>query len=93
MTTNTTNSAKKLIFVLIGSIFISELLIMIAFALLPPIPESIEALLDASCLSILCAPFIYLFVFRPMSRQISLQKKLKHNYAWLLPLLKHMMPL
>jgi len=66
-----TSSAKRLIFVLIGSIFVCELLIMVVFAMLPPFPVGIEMLLDATALSILSFPFLYFFAFRPITNYIS----------------------
>jgi len=79
MISNSTNSTKKLIFVLIGSIFIGELLIMIAFTIFPPLPNWIENLLDPALLSIFCAPLLYFFVFRPMTRHITEQKQTENQ--------------
>ena len=77
MNKNIYTSPKKLISVLIGSIFISELLIMFAFSLLPQIPHNIEALLDATLISTLATPFLYFFVFRPMTKHIAKQKEIE----------------
>lgn len=77
MTTHFINSAKKLVLVLIGSIFLSELLIMAAFAMLPPIPTNIEAVLDATLISLFTTPFLYYFVFRPMTNHIDKQKQIE----------------
>ncbi len=71
MATNSYNSAKKQILILIGSIYIGELLIMVAFAVLPKLPEWIETIVDPTILSIFCAPILYLNVFRPTTRRIS----------------------
>jgi diguanylate cyclase (GGDEF)-like protein/PAS domain S-box-containing protein len=74
MIINSENPTKKLIFVLVSSIFISELLIMVAFALLPNLPIWIEAFIDATVLSIFCFPLLFYFVFRPMTKHIADQK-------------------
>lgn len=47
---------------------------MVAFRLLPPIPEWIENLLDASILAALLFPALYYLVFRPLTRSIEQQK-------------------
>jgi diguanylate cyclase (GGDEF)-like protein/PAS domain S-box-containing protein len=70
-----TGSAKKLIFVLIGSIFIGELLIHVALSTLPTLPNWIESLLDPTFLSIFCFPLLYFYVFLPMASHISEQNQ------------------
>jgi len=75
MIANSTNPTKKLIFVLVCSIFIGELLIMVAFALLPTLPTWIEAVVDPTVLSIFCFPILYYFVFRPMTKHIAEQEE------------------
>lgn len=66
-----TNPGIRLMVVLTCCIFAGELMIMVAFTALPAMSPKLEALLDATLLSLLCAPFIYFFVFSPMSRSIS----------------------
>jgi PAS domain S-box-containing protein len=61
----------RLIVVLITSIFLGELLIMLAFAALPSISPWTEAIIDAVLISIFCGPIVYIFVFRPMKGHIS----------------------
>jgi len=73
------DSAKKLIFTLIALIFIGELLIMLAFAMLPTLPLWLENILDPTLLSIFCSPILYFFVFRPMTRHISQQRKTENQ--------------
>jgi diguanylate cyclase (GGDEF)-like protein/PAS domain S-box-containing protein len=73
------DSAKKLVFILIALIFIGELLIMLAFSILPPLPVWLENLLDPTLLSIFCSPLLYAFVFRPMTRHISEQRKTENQ--------------
>ncbi len=72
-----TNSIVHMILVIVTSIFASELLIMAFFASVPPISPWIESLIDAALLSMLCAPTLYLLVFRPMTRQIEETMKTK----------------
>ncbi len=66
-----THSAKRLTLILICSIFATEALIMLAFEYLPPLPAWLETLIDATALSLLSAPSIYFFAFRPLSKNIS----------------------
>ncbi len=71
---NKSNSIKYLLLTLTTSIFISETLVMLLIDMLPPLLKWQESLLDATLLSILVFPAIYLFAFRPLKIQIA-------NYA------------
>ena len=53
------------------SIFFIEAAEMIVLALLPPIPDKAEVLLDASVLTILIFPILYLYFFKPMTLNIA----------------------
>lgn len=64
-------SVKMLLIVLIGSVFIIEALLMFAFNLAPPLSKTVEALLDASLLSLLLFPIFYYLIFRPLIRNIA----------------------
>jgi diguanylate cyclase (GGDEF)-like protein/PAS domain S-box-containing protein len=59
-----------LVAVLCVAIFVIELLLMVVFRLLPPLPGMMEDILDASLLTLLLVPVVYFFIFRPMMRQI-----------------------
>ncbi|MCX7172694.1 MAG: EAL domain-containing protein [Proteobacteria bacterium] len=61
----------RLILVLVGSIFVGELLIMLIFAALPPISPWLESFIDAGLISLFSTPILYFFVFRPMTRNIA----------------------
>lgn len=67
-------SAKRLILVLVCSIFLSEILIMASLAFFPPMSLSIEALLDAILLVFLNVPVLYLFVFNPLVGSVTALK-------------------
>ncbi len=47
-----------------------EVLEIFVFAALPPLPEGVEALLDALLLTIVATPFLYLLLVRPLSEEI-----------------------
>lgn len=78
-----TYSVKRLSLVLISSIFISEALIMLAFDFLPPLPLWVQSLLDATALSLLSAPFLYVYAFLPLNNKISelrrSEEELRHH--------------
>jgi PAS domain-containing protein len=52
------------------AIFVAELLIMFFLPLLPPIPVAFGAFLDALLLTLIAAPVLYFFLFRPLVLQI-----------------------
>ena len=56
--------------ILVFSIFFSEAVIMLMFSLFLKLPNWQEAILDASCLSILIFPVIYLVLVRPLKKNI-----------------------
>ncbi len=60
----------RLIVITMGSVFVSEALVMFLLYLLPPLPIHLEAVLDAFLLSILCFPILYVLLFRPMILQM-----------------------
>jgi signal transduction histidine kinase len=49
------------------SIFVIEVLVMFIFTILPKLPDIVEPFVDASLLSILVAPVLYHFLYRPLS--------------------------
>ncbi len=64
------NVAWRLILVLVCAIFTGEGLIMLAFTQMPRMQPWVEALVDASALSIYCLPLLYFLVFRPITKYI-----------------------
>ncbi len=54
-----------------ASIFTVELLIMIVFLILPPLPPLIEPIVDSTSLIVLIAPVLYFFSYRPLTRAIA----------------------
>lgn len=63
-------SIKYLLLILMGSIFISETLVMMFIQVLPPLLSWQENLLDATLLSCMVFPATYLLAFRPLKTQI-----------------------
>ncbi|OIR16336.1 autoinducer 2 sensor kinase/phosphatase LuxQ [mine drainage metagenome] len=59
-------SPKRLLAILIISVFAAELLIMSVLSLFEPIPEWVENSLDAFLLVVLVSPMLYFWVFRPL---------------------------
>ena len=68
-------SVKRLLLVLTGSVFLTELAVMMLVDLLPPLPKAPIFLLDAMLLSVLIFPVFYFLVFRPLVQNIA---ELKH---------------
>ena len=64
-------SVRRLLIVLIGSVFFIEAFLMAVLALLPPMSETLAALLDAAMLSLLLFPIFYYLIFRPLVRNIA----------------------
>ena len=60
-----------LIIITTASIFFVESAEMIILSLLPPIPEKVEVLLDASILTILIFPMLYFYFFKPLTLNIA----------------------
>lgn len=59
-----------LFLIAVGLIFFAEFVVMILLSLLPKSEPVIEGLLDASLLSIIIVPALYLFVYRPLKANI-----------------------
>jgi diguanylate cyclase (GGDEF)-like protein/PAS domain S-box-containing protein len=68
------HSALYFFCVLAASIFITETIIMLIFAMLAPLPTREEALLDAALLLTFNFPVLYFTVFRPLSSYIAESK-------------------
>ncbi|MEY2857565.1 MAG: hypothetical protein RLZZ74_1877, partial [Cyanobacteriota bacterium] len=50
-------------------VFIAEALVMFFLSALPKFPETFEAILDSTLLSILVAPALYHFLYRPLKTE------------------------
>ena len=61
----------RVFILLISSLFISELLIMVALDFFPKMPNWIEAVIDASVLSIIIFPIVYNQLFKPLKESIA----------------------
>ncbi|OUC15493.1 MAG: sensor histidine kinase [Alkalinema sp. CACIAM 70d] len=61
------SKSPKFFFIAVAlSVFIAELLIMLGFTVLPSMPELLEAVVDATGLSLLIAPALYYFTYKPL---------------------------
>lgn len=65
--------AKYLIVALAGSIFATEIVIMLCIDMLPPLSDLNAALLDATLLLTFTFPAIYFFAFKPLKNQLIYQ--------------------
>ena len=68
-------SVTRLLTILIGSVFVINLLVAMVLEMLPPIPRIDIFLLDSALLSILIFPIFYLLVFRPLSKSMNELRK------------------
>lgn len=69
-------STRRLLIVLIGSVFVIEVLVMVLLPMLPSMPKTAEALIDATCLSMLLFPIFYYLIFRPLVKNIAERKQI-----------------
>ncbi|MEQ1623769.1 MAG: hypothetical protein ABL870_03710, partial [Sediminibacterium sp.] len=60
------NKEVNIFLVLGSSIFISEMAIMILLSFFPPLNTFVEAIIDASLLSIFIFPIVYFLLFKPL---------------------------
>lgn len=62
------NPARRLFFVLLGSVFAGELFLMFALnRWLSSLPSELYSLFDATLLALITAPFLYYFLVKPIS--------------------------
>ncbi len=67
-----TPSPARVVRILAISVFALESALMVAFSLLPPMLHGwVENVLDGTLLTLLLSPILYLFLFRPMQRNIA----------------------
>lgn len=76
----TNNEAKdqmpwRLVIITIATVFLCEIFIMYVLSALPEVNSWLKALIDSTVLIALLSPFLYFFVFRPMSQNICARKK------------------
>jgi len=53
------------------SVFFAEAFLMLVLSVLPKLPDLVEAFVDATLLSVLVAPALYVFVYQPLTQEIS----------------------
>ena len=68
-------SPKRLLIITALAVFAGEVIVMLILAVLPPMPTLVEALVDGAMITTLAAPFLYLFLFRPMRQQIQVRRR------------------
>ena len=72
-------SVTRLLVILIGSVFVINLLVAMVLEMLPPIPRMEILLLDSVFLSILMFPIFYLLVFRPLLKSMNELRRAEEN--------------
>lgn len=72
-------SPTWLLGVLTVSVFAIEMLLMVAFDLLPPMPAWLENSLDAAFLTALLFPVLYQLVFQPLRMFVAQQTLTQHK--------------
>ncbi|NNV56342.1 PAS domain-containing hybrid sensor histidine kinase/response regulator [Limnovirga soli] len=79
------NPNEVMIFVMVvGAIFLSEMIIMLFLKALPDLSEWESAILDATLLSVLIFPVIYIFLYKPLKKNIAARRKREASYASLI---------
>ncbi len=64
-----------LLLIIATAIYLSELVIMISFKYLPTLPIFPEDVLDATVLTIIVFPVLYVLVFRPLTTDIKIHQQ------------------
>ncbi|MGA8865059.1 MAG: PAS domain S-box protein [Gallionella sp.] len=72
-------SVIRLLIILIGSVFVINLLVAMFLEMMPPIPRIEVFLLDSTLLSILIFPIFYLLVFRPLVKNMDRLRQAQEN--------------
>jgi len=75
------HSVKRLLIILTGSAFITELMVMMILDLLPPHPHFVSFLIDATLLALLLFPIFYFFVYRPLLQNISELQRIENELS------------
>lgn len=76
-----TTSPLRFFIITVASIFLAETLIMIILEALPPLSHGTEVLLDASLIALFCLPILYLWLYRPIARNMSENAKARQLLA------------
>ncbi len=63
-------AALSVMFKMVLAVFVAEAIVMALLMGLPKLPDVVEVFADATLLSILVAPAMYLFVYRPLHKEI-----------------------
>ena len=64
----------------VGSwIFAAEVLVMFLFMILPELPRLVEPFVDGALLSVLVAPALYQFLYKPLTVDNSNRKLIEHE--------------
>jgi hypothetical protein len=65
---------KYLFFITLVTIFISESIVMFILSVFRPLPSHMDALLDASLLTVFVYPLLYIFFLKPMNNHMDERK-------------------
>ncbi|MHB1115633.1 PAS domain-containing protein [Sideroxydans sp.] len=76
---DTIQSVKRLLLILIGAVFVSEVFVMEVVRLFPTMSRLNNTLLDATLLSLLLFPFFYYLIFRPLIRRIAESRQIEDD--------------
>lgn len=69
------NRPGFLLLITVGTIFVSEVLVMVMLTYLPPMDSFQEAIVDALFLSFTVFPSLYYFVFKPLNQLITQRRQ------------------
>jgi len=78
-----------LLLIIAATIYFTELVIMISFKYLPPQPIFQKDVLDATVLTIIVFPVLYLLVFRPLTTDIKIRQQAEKEKNALINELNH----
>ena len=70
------NKPLRLIAIIFVSVFVFEAVVMLVLASLPSLPRYLQALIDATLLSLLLMPVLFFFLYKPLGQLIE-----QHNQA------------
>ena len=70
-------SYLRVLYFLVISIFLAEIVAMIVAYLLPPLPYVYVTLIDAGIMTILIFPMLYFLSFRPLIRQLGMRLRIQ----------------
>jgi len=79
MTRKTARTPLRLAVMMALAMFAGEMLEIFVFAAMPALPEPVDALLDALLLTVVATPFLYLFLVRPLSQEISRRRRAEED--------------